>query len=109
MSDWAAKLQPKKAEKAASPKPPRSSSKSSLPEPYNALEVLHALSSRYESIVAAAKADKLGEKTRIYRSLDSNSAWTTKGSAGGKAKGDDEYSLLFEVNRSIHLQKYRKN
>lgn len=112
MSDWAAKLQlAKKPQKQESSKSARTSpgSKSALPEPFNASEVLNVLSSRYESVVAAAKADKLGDKTRIYRSLDSSSAWTTKGGASGKSKRDDDYNLLFEVNRSIHIQKHRKN
>lgn len=108
MSDWAAKLQLKKTEKSASPKPGRGNSKSALPEPYNALEILLALSARYESIVSEAKTDKQGEKTRIYRSLDSSSAWTTKGNASGKNKGDDDYNVLFEVNRSIHFQKHKR-
>lgn len=107
MSDWAAKLQSKQSEAPEGMTQRVSGSKSALPEPYNTAEILGAFSARYESKVAAAKADKSGEKTRIYRSLDSSSAWTTKNVAS-KSKRDDEYDLLFEVNRSIHNQKHRK-
>ncbi|SGZ55826.1 CIC11C00000001924 [Sungouiella intermedia] len=105
MSDWAAKLQSRGSQSPDS-MAHASVSKSTLPEPYNASEVLRALSARYDNIVAGAKADKTGEKARVYRSLESSSAWSTKG--GANKKRDDEYNLLFEVNRSIHIQKHRK-
>lgn len=98
MADWA------KFTKKTSPPTP-ASKKSPLPQPdYNISEVLAFLSSSYAAQVAAAKEDKLGEKARVYRSLDASSAWSTK----GPVKKEDRYSLLFEVNRSIHLQKKAK-
>lgn len=100
----------KGSEHAESHKSARTSpfSKSGLPEPYNAAEVLQALSARYDEAVEAANADKLGDKARVYKSFDSSWSWTTKG-GGGKSRRDGDYSLLFEVNRSIHNQKHRKN
>lgn len=107
MSNWAKKLQ---SSKKKDTKLPRNSPgpQTAPAETYNANEVLSALSARYDQIVAAAKADKLGEKVRIYRSLDLSSSWTTKGGNNGKSKRDDDYNLLFEVNRSIHLQRHGK-
>lgn len=101
MSDWAAKLQaaPKKISS-----PQASPENSPLPDTYNASDVLAFMSSQYNLALASSKQDKLGEKVRIYRSLDSSSAWTTK----GPKRDEKAFNLLFEINRSMHQQRNKK-
>lgn len=105
MAAWSAKLA-----KKSEPKPvPRPEGKSKSPKStspaaadtdgFNAAETLTYLSGQYSAAVAAAKKDKLGEKVRIYRSLDALSGWNTK-SRKGPAE-EDRYNLLQEVNRSM--------
>lgn len=79
-------------------KPKNLESTSPEPDNFNAAEVLACLSSQYEEALAAAKRDKLGDKVRVYRSLDSSSAWSTK---GAKKAEEERYNLLHEVNRAM--------
>lgn len=106
MSGWAANLSAAKRlspKPESSPSPTKSPAKISSPEAFNAAEILDCLSARYHRELAEAKQDKLGEKVRVYRSLHSSSAWTTKSSVNSRGRRDEDgrFNLLDEVNRAI--------
>lgn len=103
------------------------------PNTFNGKEILHYLSTSYNTHLQHAKDDKEGENTKVYRSLESSSQWKTKPSstkiaassantAGPNSKSkynsknvirnqrdstgktNGNIDLLFELNRSIYQQ-----
>lgn len=80
----------------------KTSSNQIVSDVYNASEVLCFLSSKYNEELSQAKVDKSGEKSKIYQSLESSSAWTTKTSSSNKRSSlGDDYDLLKELNRGL--------
>lgn len=103
------------------------------PNTFNGKEILHYLSTSYNTHLQHAKEDKEGENIKVYRSLESSSQWKTKPSstkiaassantAGPNSKSkynsknvirnqrdstgktNGNIDLLFELNRSIYQQ-----
>lgn len=104
------------------------------PNTFNGKEILHYLNTSYNTHLQNAKADKEGENTKVYRSLESSSQWKTKPSSSTKiaassastsgpnsksrynsknvirnqrdstGKTNGNIDLLFELNRSIYQQ-----
>ena len=103
------------------------------PNTFNGKEILHYLSTSYNTHLQHAKDDKEGENTKVYRSLESSSQWKTKptstkiaassaNTAGPNSKSkynsknvirnqrdstgktNGNIDLLFELNRSIYQQ-----
>ncbi|KAF3988251.1 hypothetical protein FT663_03457 [Candidozyma haemuli var. vulneris] len=123
MSDWASKLQrkdsvkegPKEKPKTA-PKETQKENAASPPAPapaqtdkakpvtkneasdFNGTELAAFLKKSYSTALEEAKKDKAGEKSRIYRSLDSHSGWTK---ANGNKKEDRHVSIVTEVTRQV--------
>lgn len=117
MTDWAVNLQ----RRNSSRKSPESSNRNStakektsaaqiVSDPYNASEVLSFLSARFNEELSQAKADKSGEKFKIYQSLESSSGWTTKTSSSSKRSSiGDDYDLLKELNRGLQRRSNTKS
>lgn len=108
MTERPAELPRKPSLKSEQRQSSKSTSKDASPvdlqrsKPYNAEEVLLFLSASYESELNRAKQDKAGETYRVYQSLESSSAWSTKTNSSSKRSStSDEYSLLRELNRCL--------
>ena len=65
---------------------------------FNGTELAAFLKKSYSTALEEAKKDKAGEKSRIYRSLDSHSGWTK---ANGNKKEDRHVSIVTEVTRQV--------